>query len=310
MISKQLRLLNLLYTFLTTGIIFALATSAFAQNIEENVSNFGTIDWSNRIIHAKGVASPDSGDVLAIQRARTIEKAKQAAYQNLIQIIKEIRIHGDLVAGDLLARDKRINERLQLVARHFTVEDIQKLASDEIEVSISLPIYGALSDLLMVKSNEKGEIHVPDQPLCPVCGQFWPEGKLVPDDIKLITPWSGLESDENIEFSGLIIDARGLELKAALASRIFSTDGQEVYSTEFANRRYAIEIGLMGFSKDATNVNENNRVKSNPLFVKATGISGTYGSDIKISAEDARIVHGSALNKNFFQRCRVLVIID
>ncbi|MCH8124618.1 hypothetical protein IIC38_01460 [candidate division KSB1 bacterium] len=296
--------------FIAIGFVLIAATFLTAQDVEEIISQMGTINWSDQIIRAKGKAFPDTSHGLSVRRAQTIEKAKKDAYQNLLRIIRVVRIHGELKASDLLAESDKLKKRLELIVRHYTVEDIQSLETGEIEVSISFPMYGALSDLLLVNKSEKGEIIVPDKPLCPVCGQYWPEGKPVPDGIQLIAPWSGLENNERYSYTGLIIDVRGYGFNPALAPRIFNQAGQEIYNIGFANRRYAVEIGLVGYTLNESDLKEDNRVKDNPLFVTATGVEGNYGSDIILSNEDARIIHGSALNKNFFERCRVLLLID
>ena len=63
----------------------------------------------------------------------------------------------------------------------------------------------------------------------------------------LITPAVFIPS---APYTGLLVDARGLDLQPSMAPRLFGADGREVYSPSFVARDYAATIGVVGYDKD------------------------------------------------------------
>ena len=121
---------------------------------------------------------------------------------------------------------------------------------------------------------------------------------------------SGYSLPQNVVFTGLIIDARGVGARPAMAPKILDENGNEVYGTGYVSREYAVQIGVVGYEKDINRAKTNERVTDNPLVVKATKASGSNQSDIVISNNDAQNVVGAAKNLNFMENCKVMVILD
>ena len=111
-------------------------------------------------------------------------------------------------------------------------------------------------------------------------------------------------------YTGLVVDARGLGVRPAMSPKIHSEDGKEIYGSATVNRQYAVQQGMVGYSKDLTAAQMNSRVTKQPLTVKATGVSGSANCDIVISDSDANRLSSAAENLTFLQKCRVMVVLD
>ena len=111
-------------------------------------------------------------------------------------------------------------------------------------------------------------------------------------------------------YTGLIIDARGLGLRPALAPKVADQNGMEVYGTGSVSRDYATQIGVVGYEKDLNRARGNERVTNNPLVVKATEVTGNHKTDVVISNQDANTIRAAAQNLNFLQQCKVMIILD
>lgn len=151
------------------------------------------------------------------------------------------------------------------------------------------------------------------QLLCPTCGQPWPKGKPVPPGVTLIRAGAGTGNagtTSSAVYTGLIIDARGLSVRPAMAPKVLDDRGDEVYGSKYVTREYAVDIGMVGYEKDINRARLNERVADNPLIVKAIEASGPNKTDVVINSADALKIHNAAANMNFLQHCKVMFILD
>ena len=111
-------------------------------------------------------------------------------------------------------------------------------------------------------------------------------------------------------FTGLIIDARGLGVKPAMAPKVLNEDGKEVYGSAWINRDWAVREGMAGYLKDPLQAQQNPRVTDKPLLVKAIKASGDARVDLVISNADAAMLHGASQNMSFLEKCKVIILVD
>jgi len=291
-------------------LVFFLSQQLSAQEVVQEIEGFGRIDWTKQVIFATGVGIPDSSLPQNVQKTSAIESAKKQALLNMMEIIKNITITSEETVQNLLNNNSFLEKKIEGITRNFRVKDIRHLSTGDTEVDVSYPIYGPLSDLFLPKSFGNGILMKISQPLCPCCGQPWPEGKPVPESINLIMPNVDIELDEEQKYTGLIIDARGLQLNPALSPKLLNENNNEIYGQSFNNRNYAVDIGVVGYINDISIAEQNNRVIDNPIVIKAKEACGTNNTDIIISNSDGLLIHAVASNFNFLERCRVIFVVD
>ena len=204
-----------------------------------------------------------------------------------------------------------INTRVEGVIRGFTVVDTKYMSTGDVEVTVEVPLTGALSDALL-PGEFGGGSYLSGQPLCPTCGQPWPANKPVPPGVQLVQP-AGMPANYPTgggANTGLIVDAKGLGVRPAMAPKIVDENGNEVYGSRYVSREWAVQIGMVGYDKDVTRATTNDRVTSNPIVVKAVRVAGANKADVVISNADAAMIHAASQNMNFLDKCKVMFIVD
>ena len=111
-------------------------------------------------------------------------------------------------------------------------------------------------------------------------------------------------------FTGVVLDARGLGARPAMAPKILDESGKEVYGSAMVNREFAVQQGMVGYAKDLSTAQANSRVTNKPLTIKVARVSGPAKCDLVISDSDASKILGAAENLSFLQKCRVMVVLD
>jgi hypothetical protein len=95
-----------------------------------------------------------------------------------------------------------------------------------------------------------------------------------------------------------------------MSPKIVDETGKEIYGSAMVDRQYAVQQGMVGYSRDLSDAQSNTRVTANPLTVKGIRSVGPGKSDIVISNSDASRIMGAAENLLFMQKCRVMIVVD
>jgi hypothetical protein len=252
---------------------------SMAQYLEQSPTG-GLVDWTDQVIREVGIGAPNPNDPIGAQRAGALEAAKRVAIRNLLERVKGMTVTSEVTVAQYMVTNDVITNRVQGVVRNFQVVDTRYKSDGSVEVEVAVPLSGLYETLL-------------------------------PDQIPLeYQPYNYQGPASSAVYTGLIIDARGLGVRPALAPKIMDQNKMEVYGTGSVSRDYALQIGVVGYEKDINRARANERVTNNPLVVKAVGASGTHKADITISNQDANNIRAASQNLNFLQQCKVMIILD
>ena len=267
-------------------IVFLVCLFAFGAQAQvyQQVTDAGTINWQDQLIRSTGIGAPNPKMPPAAQRAGALEAAKRVALRNLLETVKGMTINSETTVENAMVISDIINTRVSGIVRNFKVVEQRYMSDGSVEVDIEIPLSGVLTDALLPVQQ--------GMPMAP--GQSYPGG---------ITQQSGV-------FTGLIINAKGTELRPAMAPKIVDEQGNEVYGTGYVSRDYAVQIGVVGYEKDVNRASRNERVTDNPLVVKGIKATGTNRCDIVVANSDAQRILASAQNLNFMEQCKVMIILD
>jgi len=307
--------MNLKSLFLTiTVMLLALTGLTSAQYVNQAVGDAGSVDWSSQIIRSTGIGAPNPNLPQAAQRASAIEAAKRVALRNLLETIQGMSINSETTVRNAMMENDVINTRVQGVGRGFTVVDTKYMSTGDIEVTVEMPITGALSDAILPQQMGGTPIAT-TLGAAPAYGQLWPVDKPVPDGYKLIAPINpgqapAAQTSAGGVFTGLVIDAKGLGIRPAMAPKVVDEAGQEIYGSKYVSRDWAVQIGMVGYDKDVSRAKSNDRVTNNPLVVKGIKASGANKADIVVSNNDAAMIRNAAATQNFLDKCKVMFIVD
>jgi len=291
------------------GILIAgLAFGQYTQPIGDN----GSVDWSQQRLKATGIGAPRPDAPPGAQRAGAIIVAKSDALRNLLATAKGIYLTSETTVNNAVLESDVIKTKVEGFLRGFTVVDTRYMSDQSVEVDVEVPLSG-LAEALLPQAFGGGRL-MSTQPVCPMCGQAWPQGRPVPPGVQLVNP--GTSSGQTTTgstsgaFTGLVIDVKGLGVMPAMAPKVVDENGSEVYGSKYVSREFAVKQGMMGYDKDVNAARNNPRVANNPLIIKGLKASGTNQSDIVVSNADAQRIHAAAQTQNFLDKCRAMVVLD
>ncbi len=275
------------------AILILIAGSAMAQlassvssagHKEESIGSTGKVDWTTGVITAVGrgpaqvsATSPSHNKAMALQVARV------DAYRKLLEAVKGIQVDSITTVENLMITSDVINAKVNgSIQGASPVGDPKYLSDGSVEFTIGMKLTGALADALL------------------------PKGPVTPP----IPSVGAAPATSGQIYTGLIVDARGLKIKPAMAPKILKEDGKEVYGSAYINRDLAVRQGMVGYLKDPAAAKTNPRVIDKPLIIKAVKTAGNGRVDIVISTADAAALQSAAENLNMLQKCRVIVLVD
>jgi hypothetical protein len=292
-------------------LVLLFVSATWAQYVTQPIGNAGTVDWSAQLVRATGIGSPNPNMPETAQRAGAIEAAKRVALRNLLETVLGMSLDSETTVQNYVVTNDVINTRVRGCVRGFTVIDTKYMSTGDVEVTVEIPITGVLSDALLPQQMGGAPIIATGTALCPVCGQPWPAGKPVPAGVTLIqSPGATPAQTTGGAYTGLVIDAKGLGIKPAMAPKLLDESDQEIYGSKYVDREWAVQIGMVGYDKDVNRARTNDRVTNNPLVVKGMRATGASKADIVISNADAAMVRNAAASQNFLDKCKVMFIVD
>lgn len=277
-----------LFIVLSALMLVSLAGSAYAQlvgsvsDVETSVGSSGKIDWTTGVITAVGIGAPPAQPANAAQARAMAERAAQVvAYRNLLEAVKGVRIDSTTTVENFMVTSDVVRTQVSGFVQGAMVMDKKYMSDGSVEVTVGMKLTGALADALLPKT-----------PPAPPTGI-------------VTTPGAAGQA-----FTGLIIDARGLGIRPAMAPKVLNEDGKEVYGSAWINRDWAVREGMAGYLRDPLQAQQNPRVTDKPLTVKAIKATGDARVDVVISNADASMIHGAAQNLSFLEKCKVIILVD
>jgi hypothetical protein len=278
--------------FLFTGISIC-QEKASASDCVDKVGQ-GNINWSAGYVEALGIgALPDNLIKKINARPTSLREAKADALRNLLEIIKSIQIDSAKSVKDFTAGNSVIDAQVNALAKDAEVIDYQYMPGGRAEAKLRIPLYGNLARIIM-----------------PLAIAKTPAASALNKAIEAQTVKELESATPAVVYTGMALDARGIQARPAILPRIFDEDGAEVYSLSKIDIEYAIKNGISGYTRDLSAPQNNQRVGVNPITVKALGISGAGKSDIIIGDIDAQKVRSAAERSSFLKQCKVLIILD
>jgi len=265
--------------------ISGFGTSALADNYVQNIGE-GSINWTKGVIQGKGIGAPPEkfyGKPNA--RPMAIRAAKIVALRNILETVNGVRVDSNTVVKDFAVQSDTIRSQVEGVVRGAREINIEYMSDGTVEVLMEISMYGGFSQVLL-----------PDTIMD------------VPTESPGAAP--GGAAPSSAVLTGLVVDARGLGVRPAMAPKILDESGQEVYGSAFVSREFAVQQGMSGYAKDVGSAKQNQRVTANPLVVKGLRVDGPGQCDIVISNTDAVRLRNSSADLSFLEKCRVMIVVD
>jgi hypothetical protein len=270
------------------AVLILAAGSAHAQlvgtvkDVIDPVGSTGKVDWTTGVITAVGIGAPPAQPANAAQARAMAERAAQVvAYRNLLEAVKGVRVDATTTVENFIVTSDVIKTEVNGIIQGATIMDKKYMSDGSVEVTVGMKLTGALAEALLPKT---------------------PPASLG------AMPAPGVAAGQL--YTGLIVDARGLGVRPAMAPKILNEDGKEVYGSAWINRDWAVREGMVGYLKDPAAAQANPRVTDKPLMVKALKVTGDGRVDTVISNADAAALQSASQNLSMLEKCRVIILVD
>ena len=213
---------------------FVLLTTLFSANSPRSSiirTDFGFIDYANRVIVSRGTASiavkESSRDQFKIvEKNLKLSKgeAKSHARNNLLDLIKIVNFDGRTV-GEMMIQDPLTSSRIEtLVGSAYQQGEIEYLERQEVAIALAVKMSG-LAEVLVDGSGHMNES--------------------LTQSAYLMTRNSTSKVDR---VSGIIIDARNIYHVPAMVPKVFNEEDKLIYGPRHYTRSRSINRGPMGYA--------------------------------------------------------------
>ena len=117
-------------------------------------------------------------------------------------------------------------------------------------------------------------------------------------------------------YTGLVVDARHLDVRRGISPRIYSESGQLIYGGVLAPQDLVQERGVVAYGSELTpELLERLRISPddpyvNPLVIKAVGVADPAKTSVYITAEDTQRILQAMAQYDFFARYAVIFLVN
>lgn len=289
---------------LSAGSVFCEDTVSMSEwtQLVEKIGANGSVNWSAGYIEAVGIGAPPDRYIGKPQaRPNALRAAEVVAKRNLLEITKGVRIDSSTTVKDYAVESDVINSQVEGVIKGAQVVKQEYMSDGTVEVTVRMPLFGNFSQVIMPKIMEKKLSITPPAATPPPAP---------PEPVVAAPVAPPPAAPAAVVYTGLVVDARGMQARPAMSPKIVDESGQEVYGTIIVDREFAVQQGVSGYARDLTSAQGNARVTNNPLTVKGVKAQGAGKSDIIISNADAAALRAAADNLAFMKKCRVMIVLD
>lgn len=251
-------------------------------------------------VAAYGRPSPYIEGSMAEKLIFAMTEARKKAYTRMAAFLANIRIDGENTLENGYLVDNTFKMRFDQLVRNAREIDHERFLEKDGSVlfrstiALIFPGKNGLNRILIPKLKEKARQSPPKQYNNPV--GFTPQSE-------------GSVFDPKEKYSGLVIDARALAIRPAMAPRILAADGKEIYGMLKIDSTYAIEQGIVGYAKDLTMHVITDRIGKHPLIIKAQRAHGPNRADVIVSNNIAGQILWADKNSHFLSECRVVFLV-
>lgn len=305
---------NMMLLYGGVGLCQEKVSASQWNQIIEQMGDKGKINWSEGYIEAVGIgAPPDRYMGKPNARPMALRAAKIDAYRNLLEVTKGVRVDSTTVVKDFTVESDVINAQVDGLVKGARVANQEYMSDGTVEVTLRMPLSGGFSQIIIPRALVKRpEVTPPTPPPVapPETPAAPPETPLPPPETPVAPAPAPAPAPPAEVYTGMVVDARGLQARPAMAPKVLDENGKEVYGSMNVDKEYAVQQGMSGYARDLTAAQSNPRVTNNPVSVKGIKTEGPGRADIVISNADADKIRGASDNLTFLKKCRVMIVLD
>ena len=260
----------------------------------------GRMNWTQRSLTAWGEGLPPEGIAdPARRRLLGMRAAKVAALRNLLELVGKVHIDSRTTVAMAMLQSDSVQARVSGILQGARLVQGSREEKDGLyRLAMRIDLGAPFAETVMPDSS------VWDQAALPPAGHLPPPELPNNEELALFTP--------SKPYTGLIVDARGLDLRPSMAPRVFGADGRLVYGAATVDRAYVTSVGTVGYDRDLARAAVSPRLggeTAHVLVVEAEEITGLYNGDVVLSNDAAVRVRMADAETRFLAECRVVFVV-
>ena len=268
-----------------TVLLFVLATATVAFAAENGV------DWERGVIRATGLGAGKSKDrkKVGIYRAQAKRAATMDAQRNLAEAVKGVRVTSDSSMKDLELEYDQVRTRVDTIISGMSEVDVQYFEDGTCQVVLEMPLFGgseSLSNAAFLPFKDTPKTDFPQ-----------------PVDTTVATQPTVV----NQNYTGLIIDCRGMNINCVMSPVIKNTDGTKIYGHMNLDYDKIIVNGMAAYAGDAYDQISAQRAGNNPLVIEAVRLDDLNANPV-VSVADADKILAANAHDRFLDNCAVVFV--
>ena len=265
-------------------LVMVMSAVAFAEQ--------GTVDWSKGVVRATGIGAGKASFRTknpGVYRAQAKRAAIMDAQRNLAETVKGVRVTSDSTMEDMILQSDVVRTRVDAIIKGMSEVSSQFYEDGTYEVVLEMPLFGAeesLSEAAFIPFKDEPKISFPQ-----------------PVDVTIINQPTVV----NNNYTGLIIDCRGMNINCVMSPVIKNANGQAIYGHENLDYDKIIVNGMASYADSASDSISRSRAGSNPLVVKAVSLSDLNANPV-VSTADADKILAANQHDGFLNNCAVVFV--
>jgi hypothetical protein len=259
----------------------------------------GSINWTQGVVKASGSA-PLAADKGLTGTDASYDQARLRAVRNLKSTLKRLRLNHRNCVVDLLSIQAYTQDQLDAMTSAADILNTGHSADGGVEVTLGINFYGGFAQLLLPHEIRQVESI---KPLNAVAIE-------IEDTGQILSAAYSQDSTAADAYTGLVVDARGIEAVPSMVPVLVDENGSEAYGPAFVSREFAVQRGMCQYVRRLSRADDLPRVAPNPLFVRGLRVVPDKSCYIVISNSDAARLRGAYYHLEFLKQCRVVILLD
>ncbi|MCR5756767.1 MAG: LPP20 family lipoprotein [Selenomonas sp.] len=266
-------------------LVASMATVLAAENV----------DWNKNVIRATGGGvAPASARTMAQARMMARRAAITDAYRQLAEYVGGVNVDSETTVDMAAVQSDVIKTRVQATIRGAHIVSEGQTSDGGYEVTMEVPMFGVSSLAGAVLDRPAAIESFPEQtpdvlpaPVEPYSGGGWTTPSSTTGSSQGSSAAPAPDGRAIGNFTGLIVDCRGLGLKPVMSPVIKNISGRPIYGYKNLDYDKVIETGMASYVREMTDAT---RAGSNPLIVRAIDVENHGGTPILSVADANRVL--------------------
>lgn len=271
--------------------LFVFSVVAQSEEMPNEVRNTGqALVSGSLVVKGEGAAPADRPLSPAQKRIMALRAAKIMAARELSEVVDGIAISGETTVVSAAATSDTVRATVQgLIKGAQVVKEIYDPVSEIAIVYLSMPMTGPnglvgslLPQMLMTMPPSAAPAYMAP-PAAP--------------DVR------------QVNYDGLILDAREQSFKPALINRVLTKSGEVVYDPAKVAQNILVERGAAEYTNDIGKAKAllGERGAVNPAVVKVSGV--VRSTDVEVGPDDASAIFSSNQNSHYLEGAKVVFVL-